>query len=252
MTPVLSTATKKPSLDALHSNWVKTQDPQYMNQMLDILSPDLDKAVYAYSGMNAGPAVRSRAKLLAVKAIKNYSPDSGSALRSWVYTQLQPISRYSRDIMPAPMPERVYQQLSALRRQEADFYENKGRPPSDQELSNLIGMSSRQLSKIRSLDKRTFSEGAIVAGGDRAASSQEMTAVKNLGFNRDVIETMYPSLTTPEQVILDHRLGYNGKPILSNTEVAAKLKISPGRVSQLTNGLATKLDEYAAINRSLQ
>ena len=79
-----------------------------------------------------------------------------------------------------------------------------------------------------------------------------MTAVRNLGFNKDVLETMYPSLTPSEQVILDHRLGYNGKPILSNSQVAAKLKISPGRVSQLTTGLAAKLDEYAAINRSLQ
>lgn len=252
MPPVLSTPAKKPSLDSLHSQWVKTQDPQYMNQMLDILSPDMDKAVYAYSGMNAGPAVRSKAKLLAVKAIKNYSPDSGSALRSWVYTQLQPISRYSRDIMPSPMPERVYQQLSALKRHEADFYENKGRPPSELELADLTGMSVRQLGKIRGLDKRTYSESAVVGGGDSPASSQEMTAVKNLGFNKDVLDTMYPSLTTSEQVILDHRLGYNGKPLLTNSQVAAKLKISPGRVSQLTANLAAKLDEYSAINRSMQ
>lgn len=106
MTP--APAIKKTTLNDVHAQWTRTQDPQYMNQMLDALSPDLDKAVYAYSGMNAGPAVRSKAKLLAVKAIKNYSPDSGSALRSWVYTQLQPISRYARDIMPSPMPERVY------------------------------------------------------------------------------------------------------------------------------------------------
>lgn len=250
MTP--APAIKKTTLNDIHAQWTRTQDPRYMNQMLDVLSPDLDKAVYAYSGMNAGPAVRSKAKLLAVKAIKNYSPDSGSALRTWVYTQLQPISRYARDIMPSPMPERAYQQLSALRRQEADFYENKGRPPSELELADLTGMSVRQLGKIRSLDKRTFSESAIVAGGDAPASSQEMTAVRNLGFSKDVLDTMYPSLSPTEQVILDHRLGYNGKPLLSNTQVAAKLKISPGRVSQLTTGLAAKLDEYAAINRSMQ
>ena len=243
---------KKPNLDSMHSEWAKGQAPQALNQMLDVLSPDIDKAVYAYSGANSGPAVKSRAKLLAVKAIKNYQPASGSSLRSWVYTQLQPLSRYSRDLMPSPVPERAYQQLSALKRHESEFYENKGRYPSDQEIADLTGMSVRQLAKVRSLDKRSYSEGATAYTGDTPVSSQELTAVRNMGFNKDVLDTMYPSLTPAEQVILEHRLGYNGKPVLPNSQVAAKLRISPGRVSQLTAGLSAKLEEYAAVNRSMQ
>jgi len=246
MDPVLI---KKQSLDDIYGVWVKTKDSSQLQIMLDQLNPDIDKAVYAYSGLNAGPAVKTRAKLLATKAIKKYSPNSGSSLRSWVYTQLQPLSRYSRELAPSPVPERAYQQISALKKFEADFYENKGRVPSDGEVSDLTGMSIRQLNKVRSMDKRVFSESSAAFTGDNPVTSQEITIAQNPGFQKDVLDTMYSSFTPQEQVILEHKLGYNGKKIMSNNDIAKSLKISPGRVSQLTTTIAARLDEYARLNK---
>lgn len=222
-----------------------------MHSMLDTLAPDIDKAIYAYSGLNAGPAVRTKAKLLAAKAIRSYQPSSGSSLKSWVYTQLQPLTRYSRELAPSPVPERAYQQLSSLKKVEADFYENKGRVASDGELADLTGMSTKQLNKLRGMDKKVFSESATPFSGENPVSSQEITAAQNPGFKKDVLDTMYSSLTPQEQVIVEHKLGYNGKKILSNNDIAKKLKISAGRVSQMTTVLASKLDEYAGLNRGM-
>lgn len=240
---------KKQTLDSMHADWTRTQDIQHMNSMLETLAPDIDKAIYAYSGLNAGPAVKTRAKLLAAKAIKSYQPSSGSSLKSWVYTQLQPLTRYSRELAPSPVPERAYQQISALKKMEADFYENKGRVASDNELADLTNMSIKQIAKVRGMDKKVFSESATPFSGDNSASSQEITATENTGFQKDVLETMYGSLTPQEQVILEHKLGYNGKKVLSNNDIAKKLKMSPGRVSQMTTSLASKLDEYAALSK---
>ena len=58
-------------------------------------------------------------------------------------------------------------------------------------------------------------------------------------------------MSPQEQVLLEHKLGYNGKRILSNNDIAKKLKISPGRVSQLTNALSVRLDEYADLNKRM-
>lgn len=245
------TPLKKPTLDSMHADWARTQDLQHMHRMLDSLSPDIDKAIYAYSGLNAGPAVRTRAKLLAAKAIRSYQPSSGSSLKSWVYTQLQPLTRYSRELAPSPIPERAYQQISSLKKTEADFYENKGRVPSDSELADLTSMSMRQINKLRGMDKKVFSESATPFSGENPVSSQEITAAHNPGFQKDVLDTMYSSLTPHEQIILEHKLGYNNKKILSNNDIAKKLKISPGRVSQMTTSLAGKLDEYASLNKGM-
>jgi DNA-directed RNA polymerase specialized sigma subunit len=243
---------KKLSLNDMYATWAKTQDSSQMQAMLDQLNPDIDKAIYAYSGLNVGPAVKTKAKLLAAKAIKKYTPNSGSSLRSWIYTQLQPLNRYSRELAPSPVPERAYQQISALKKFEADFYENKGRVPSDGELSDLTGMSVRQINKVRGLDKRVLSEGFMAFTGPNPVTSQEITAAKNPGFQKDVLDTMYSSFTPQEQVILEHKLGYNGKKILSNNDIAKRLRISAGRVSQLTNTIAARLDEYAQLSRREQ
>ena len=243
---------KKQSLTDLYGIWSKAGISTNMTPMLDNLSSDIDKAVYAYAGMNAGPAVRSRAKLLTVKAIKNYDPKSASSLRSWVYTQLQPLSRYSRELNPSPMPERAYQQISAIKRQEADFYENKGRSPSDGELADILGMSFSQLNKLRGYDKKTYSENFAAFTGANPVTAQELTATQNDKFKQDVLDTMYGTATPYEQLIMEHKLGFNNKKVMANGDLAKKLKMSPGRVSQLTANLSKKLEEYVAINKRSQ
>lgn len=237
------------NLDSMYQAWKKSNKPQELNSMLEYLNSDIDKAVYAYSGLNSGPAVKSRAKLLALKAIKNYDPKSASSLRSWVYTQLQPLSRYSRELNPAPMPERTLQQLSLLKKFENDFYENKGRDASELELANLTGMSVKQLAKVRGLDKKTYSENFVAFTGENPVTAQELTATPSSKLKEDTLAAMYSSLSGPEQVILEHKLGYNNKKILSNNEIAKRLKISPGRVSQLTSNLSAKLEEYANLSK---
>jgi RNA polymerase sigma factor (sigma-70 family) len=235
------------NLEDMYNNWKKSQNSDDLTPMLEYLNSDIDKAIYAYAGLNAGPAVKSKAKLLAIKAIKNYDPKSKSSLRSWVYTQLQPISRYARDLSPSPMPERTLQQLSLLKYHENEFYENKGRAPSDQELADATGLSMKQIGKLRKMDKKTYSESFTAFKGENPVSAQELTVTEDSKIKDDTLAAMYDSLTPQEQFILEHKLGYNNNKILSNNEIAKKLKMSPGRVSQLTAALAAKLDEYAAL-----
>jgi DNA-directed RNA polymerase specialized sigma subunit len=234
-------------LDGMYQTWKKTKNPSELTSMVDHLNSDIDKAVYAYAGLNAGPAVKSKAKLLTIKAIKNYDPKSKSSLRSWVYTQLQPLSRYARDLSPAPMPERTLQQLSLLKYHENDFYENKGRAASDSELADATGLSLKHIGKLRSLDKKSYSESFTAFTGENPVTAQELTATPDSKIKEDTLAAMYGSLTAQEQYILEHKLGYNNNKIMSNNDIAKKLKISPGRVSQVTATLAAKLDEYAAL-----
>ena len=247
--PVPPALTKKQTAEELYGTWEKSQSPEDLQAILDHLASDIDKAIYAHAGLNAGPAIKSKAKLLAIKAIKSYSKDSGASLTSWVHTQLQPLSRYSKDLSPAPVSERTNQQLSALKKQEADFYENTGRAPSDAELADLTGMSLKQIAKLRELDKKTYNESYVPNTGENTTTAQEMTTIQNESFKQDVLDTLYSSLSPQEQYILEHKLGYNGKPIKSNDEIAKDLGISPGRVSQLTKGVSDKLEEYSELNK---
>jgi DNA-directed RNA polymerase specialized sigma subunit len=47
---------------------------------------------------------------------------------------------------------------------------------------------------------------------------------------------------------MEHTLGLNGKKVLANTEVAKRLSISPGAVSQRKSRIQSRLDEFYDIN----
>ena len=238
---------KPQSLEALHKDWQKTQDPAVLSRMVGDLSSDIDKAIYAYVGLNAGPTVKTRAKVLAARAIKKYDPKSKASLRSWVYTQLQPLNRYSRELSPSPMPERAFLQVTMLKKLENDFYENYGRMPSDVELADISGSSPKQLAAIRKLNKRTVTESGVAYSGENPSSYEERLGSKQQSYKDDILHMLYSTLSPQEQLIMEHKLGFNRKPVLSNNDIARKLKMSPGRVSQLSNRIAAQLDEYAAV-----
>jgi DNA-directed RNA polymerase specialized sigma subunit len=145
------------------------------------------------------------------------------------------------------MPERTLQQLSLLKYHENDFYENKGRAASDSELADMTGLSVKQIGKLRGLDKKSYSESFTAFTGENPVTAQELTATPDSKIKEDTLAAMYGSLSPQEQYILEHKLGYNNNKILSNNDIAKKLKMSPGRVSQITASLAAKLDEYAAL-----
>jgi len=44
-------------------------------------------------------------------------------------------------------------------------------------------------------------------------------------------------------VILEHRLGLRGKPVLSPGDLARKLNLSPARISQRSERLARQMEE---------
>lgn len=238
---------KPKTLPETYKDWAKSQDPKLIHSMINDLSPDIDKAIYAYAGMNAGPTIKTKAKVLAVRAIKSYDPKSKANLRSWIYTQLQPLNRYSRELSPSPMPERALLQVASLKKVENDFYENYGRMPSDAELTDITGLSAKNIGSIRRLNKRTVNEGQNLYGAEDPSSYGERVQSKEPTYKDDIMHMLYTTLSPSEQVIMEHKLGFNNKPILSNNDIAARLKMSPGRVSQLSNKIADQLDQYAQV-----
>lgn len=229
-------------LDDLYSEWQVTPTPQNLRKVVDTLDPDINKAISAHIG-KPSPSIKAHAKLLAAKAIRTYDPQSQTKLRSWVHVQMQPLKRFGRQLSPLPVPERLMRQLNELKRTEQDWMDNYGREPSDQELSDTLGVSIKALNRIRSGQRITLSEGPL--RGDASSDPTfgvDVIAVGN-GRAAETLDIVYYSLTPQEQLVMDFRLGLHGKPKLSNNDIAKRLRISPSSASQLANSIASKLEE---------
>ena len=58
------------------------------------------------------------------------------------------------------------------------------------------------------------------------------------------VDAVYHDLGEIDRVIMSYRTGFRGAPVLSNGDIAKRLKMTPGAVSQRANRIQGKLDEF--------
>jgi hypothetical protein len=83
-------------IDQAYTKWVEDPNPQSMAQVVKALSPTINSEIQQFSGPKQ--LLRQRAKILTIKAVKNYDPLSKAKLRSWVVTNMQPLKRYNKQL----------------------------------------------------------------------------------------------------------------------------------------------------------
>ena len=68
----------------LWDRWKRSGSPQDLQAVLDQLKPVIAREVNRWAGGLARPTLETKAKALAVKAIKSYNPSHGTALSTHV------------------------------------------------------------------------------------------------------------------------------------------------------------------------
>jgi RNA polymerase primary sigma factor len=227
--------------------WKGEPSQPNLQELLKKANPVIDSAVQSYGRGN--PALRSQAKVLAVKAFQSYDPKQGTKLRTHLLTQLQPLSRHSRlyeNIVH--VPERVSADLYRMNQSKQQFMDEHGREPVDQELADHSGLSVKRLAHIQGFAHKEMAESGLheMDDGDQGVM---YPGIAKADPQQVWLEYVHHDAEPIDKQILEWRTGYNGKPKLSVNEIAGKLKITPGAVSQRSAKLAKLIAEgshYAA------
>lgn len=216
--------------------WKTTPTPETSNAMLTSLKPAIDRGIRAHAPGSDGPLIRGRAKVLALQSLQTYDPER-SGIGTHIYNNFQGLRRINRQQMqPLKTPERVALEQGHLYDAEQELTDRLGRPPSDGELSDHMGLPRKRLAQIRGYVP-VVPEGRLAQGGS-AVLPGVLQDRKDFLF-----DLVYHDLDPVNQLILDHTIGRNGRRELSNQELAAKLRISPGAVSQRKSLIQQKLDQ---------
>jgi len=227
-------------MDNEYANWTKDKSHDNLKSLIDASKSNINKAVQMYVGHD-DPAARSHAKLLAVKAFKSYDPKKGTQLRTHFLNQLQPLRRFAaRRRMVFSVPEGVQQDMAGLNTAKKELFDKLDRDPTDIELADFTGIS---VPRIRKLRKRKFdsAEGGLVneEGEIFQAVTQEPNSLDTWS------EFVYHDMNPTDRKIYEWRTGYNGRKMLSNNEIAKKLRLSPGAVSQRVAKIYDRIAEGA-------
>ena len=229
---------KQTSLDMAYERWNKKRSPAGMRDLLVSAKPVLSKALVSYGGNDK--MLMARAKRLAINAFRKYDPTKGTKLRTYLYIQLQPLQReYMKRVAPVKIPERVQLDQYKLNRAEQEVRDMKGRDPGDDELAEKTGLSPKRISHIRTFAKGLVSEGQILEPG----TGGKMPGTEGVSAEDIWIEYVHHDLDPVDKKILEWKTGLYGKNIISTNEIARRLKITPGAVSQRASKIAMKIEE---------
>jgi len=219
-------------------------DPRALRQLVDTLSPTIDKAIYQWGGGSQSPVLRQRARLLAANAVKSFDPSRGAKLETHVMQQLQTLGREANTIaQPLPIPERFRRDQAAVRRAQSDLEDTLGREPTDEEIAELTGLSIRRLGKIRRLMLARVPWSSVEDKEDDESADNDVVAAENDPYSVWT-DAVYHDLGEVDRVILQHRSGYRGHEVLSNADIARRLNMTPAAVSQRAARIQQRLDEF--------
>lgn len=224
-----------------YENWVTEPTPQSMTSLLKSFEPLINSEIQRYNGPK--PLLRSRAKSLAISAVKTYDPLSGAQLRSWVTTQLQPLSRYGQSLRPIYAPEVAVRQAAEVNRVSKELSDDLGRAPTDGELADEIGISIKRVRNVRKMVIPAVSEGSMDSSNDSDETSYTAGVSKSDSVGSAEVQ-VYDSLDARDKRIFDWKTGRKGVT-LSNLEIAKRLGVTPALISQRTRTIAEQVQTLA-------
>lgn len=235
-----------PEFDSLYEQWKQNATPELNTKLLGTVQPIIDTAVNSYAGSGASPTVRNRARLMALKALQTYDPQRG-AVKTHLLSQMQSLRRLAaKDQNIISIPEQVGLDFQRLAAAENELRDSLSRDPTDDEVADLTGLSTRRIQKIRQFHQ-PVSEGMTVA--QTAASDDDTTndvASRIPGDNRAAdawLNFVYDDLSPTDKLIMDLTLGRNGRRRATTQDIARRLNITPGAVSQRAAKIQNMIDQ---------
>ena len=236
----------EPQFKDIYKTWKNSNTFQANDMMLKALSPVIDNAVKTFSGGSDNSVIRSKAKKIIIDALPKYDPNN-TKLKTFVFNQLQGLKRFSTQSgQIISIPEKVHMDFVNLKKTEEQLKDDLGRDPSDEELADASSLSLKRINYVRNL-RMPSSEGTMLRpmanseGGEfndpsvvGGASAKELS-----GWHYFV----YNSLGGPDKLIMEHSFGMNGKPVLSNQQLAKKLNVTSAAISLRKNKIQTELDK---------
>jgi RNA polymerase primary sigma factor len=186
-----------------------------------------------------------------MKAVERFDPNKGGKLSTyaawWIKQSIKrALANQSKTIR---LPVHMVDKISKMRRVAMVLSEELGREPTDEELSEEIGIDRAKLSHLKSAAMRPASLDAPIGeddntqfgeiiGDEKALTPLELLSHKNMHMQLD---DLLEVLDERERKIVDARFGLAGQKPKTLEEVGQEFGVTRERIRQLQNIALKKL-----------
>lgn len=223
--------------------WKAAPTPENTGRLMQAVEPVLRSALRTYASQgDVSPMMRSRAKLIAIESLPRYDP-TRAKLRTHLMINLQSLRRaQAEENLIVSVPERVRLDQYRLHRASQELADRLGREPSDAELSAHTGLSLRRLAHVRQV-RQGVSEGQVESSNREMGDTGSAAVGIERPQNDDTwVRFIYADLDPRDQFIMERVLGLHGHSVMPKGEIARKLGLSAGAVSQRAARIQKLLD----------
>lgn len=223
-------------LDSAIKTFQLTQHPKDADNYLKAAKPVIDSAIKSYA-VTDSPAIRAKAKSIVLDAAGKFDPTKAKP-RTYLLTHLQGLRRYSaQTTSQVRAPEQHLIDAGRIEKHLPDLKLELGREPSDSEVADRTGIPISRVARARYLP--SSSSLGSVPENIRADPVKRTDSISKTWLN-----FIYHDLSPADQVIMEFSTGLHDKPRLSTTEIAAKLGVTPGAVSQRKKKIEEMMNEF--------
>ncbi len=186
-----------------------------------------------------------------MKAVERFDPNKGGKLSTyaawWIKQSIKrALANQSKTIR---LPVHMVDKISKMRRVAMVLSEELGRDPTDDELSEEIGIDRGKLAQLKAASLRPASldapiseddntEFGEIVGDDNAQTPFELLSHKNM---HGQLDTLLEVLDERERKIIDARFGLEGQKPKTLEEVGQEFGVTRERIRQLQNIALKKL-----------
>lgn len=227
-----------------HQTWLKNQTPETNVEILKAVQPTIDTALASYVGKTPSPTMRSRARLMALNALQTFDPNRGN-VRTHLLSQMQGLRRLAaKEQNIISIPEQVGLDFQRLDQAENELRDQLNRDPSDDEIADFTGLSTKRIRKIRNFHQPIAEGMTAVSTNAENTPTEIASSLPGDHSTTDAwLNFVYDDLGPVDKLIMDMTLGRNGKRQTPTQEIARRLNITPGAVSQRAAKIQAMLDK---------
>lgn len=167
-------------------------------------------------------------------AVQNYDPHSAAEFSTYLDYQLRKIDRFVKKHQNvARIPEALAGKIGDYNRTSQQMAQQLGRQPTHHEMSKAMDMDVKHIKQLHKSLRGDLFEGKFESETDQNSEELDWLLVD-----------LRDELNEQEKRVYDHLIGYKVPQISNKQELAIKLNISPGRLSQITGSIAKKIHPH--------
>ncbi|MCH7226639.1 RNA polymerase sigma factor RpoD/SigA [Haloferula sp. A504] len=231
---------------------IKRGDKAARTQMINANLRLVVKIAQDYSGYGLPLAdLISEGNIGLMKAVERFDPKKGGKLSTyaawWIKQSIKrALANQSKTIR---LPVHMVDKIAKMRRISTMLAEALGREPTDEELSEEIGVPRRKLAMLKQASQRPTSLDAPVNDGETTRYSEiigdesaedPLSALSDKNLHGQ-LDDLLAVLDKRERRIIDERFGLDGRKPMTLEEVGREFGVTRERIRQLQNVALTKM-----------